>query len=212
MFSKATQPAKLTYSEMSSWLAKEGYNLQVRTIRDLGKDLANHFIGVTSGGRGGKGLVYDPSSWPKWKVILQMKLKRKMVREINEELIRLFGAPTVKEDDEHSVGLMTIQEEVADRVNKLMEPMKEAFQEMKDALQETRATHAKESEIRHADLMEAIGDKKRLEVEITNLKQTQEKRRELIAKAARLKGILTMTERLKILDELTALEITNHEK
>ena len=219
---------------MSAYFGKEGFTIETRILRDLGKDLANHFIGrFNDRGRSGS-RVYDPDTWDMWVDIVRWKLQKKNRPQISELLSEKYGHPLqakpfdgikpaplpVPPPDYKQLSLKEMRyafsqwkranNELRGAIrakNRTIGERNQSIQDLKDTREIERDTHRREIEIRHELYLVEKQGKEEAEKQLHSLDVVAPKRKELLSKAAKLHPFWDRKERNQILDELTSLEL-----
>ena len=231
LLSPAPKPNPITYATMSAYFGKEGFTIETRILRDLGKDLANHFIGrFNDRGRSGS-RVYDPDTWDMWVDIVRWKLQKKNRPQISELLAKKYGrpvqskfvgqeindfpqppAPPPEGNKRNALEVVTgmINREwkgVVKEKNDLLKRKNRFIRVMQEQHHHQLATYDKESELRHQMLLQEQEKSRSLEERLHSVDTVAPKRKELLSKAAKLHPFWNRSERNQILDELTSLEL-----
>ena len=230
LLSPAPKPNPITYASISAYFGKEGFTIETRILRDLGKDLANHFIGKFND-RGPSGSrIYDNDTWDMWEDIVRWKLQKKNRPQISELLSKKYGRPVQSRfvgreingiprppappagNKRNALEVVTgmINREwkgVVKEKNDLLKRKNRFIRVMQEQHHHQLATYEKESELRHQMLLQEQEKSRSLEERLHSLDTVAPKRKELLSKAAKLNSWFHRKERNKILDELTSLEL-----
>ena len=222
LLSNAPQPNPLTYARMASYFKQEGYDVETRTLRDLGKELADHFLGRFHDNGPSGSRIFDRDTWDMWKVIVENKLQGKNRPYISSILSEMYGVPieqaeTTIIDGEPSLDMpRPLQRQmnpdirilhVQNQARQWKELVHEERTQKHDAIKQLKEVHYEEIELRHQKLLDEKRKREEAERKLYSLDMVLPKRRELLKRAAQLNGFFNRKKRLKILNEITALEL-----